>query len=418
MWPENEEEKTMFNLNTLGAAVATAVFLTGAGAGAALAGDAKYAPGVSDTEIRIGNTIPYSGPLSAYGTIGKSMTAYFEKVNAAGGVNGRSIVFMSEDDAYNPSNTLTQTRKLVERDKVFFMYGVLGTPPNKAIREYLNRKKIPQLFSITGLTELGNYEEFPYTMGWLPSFQAEGNIYIQHIIETNPDAKIAILFQNGDYGRDFTKGITDALGEENAGMITAMESFESSDPTVDAQIVSLKATGADTLIIVSTPKFAAQALRKVRQVNWHPTHYVNNVANSIVSVMDPSGAVGNTEQGYITSFYAREPSDPQWADSSAFKDYLAWITEFYPEGEPTDNLNVYGYNLAQALVQILDQMGDDMTREAVIKSVTNLDLELPMLLPGVKVKTSPTDYHPLSQMQLARWDGNGWELFGDIYAAD
>jgi len=408
----------MFKLSTLRAAVASAVFLTGAGAGVAHAGDAKYDPGVTDTEIRIGNTLPYSGPLSAYGTVGKAMSAYFEKINAAGGVNGRSILFMSEDDAYNPNNSLTQTRKLVERDNVFFMYGVLGTPPNLAIREYLNRKKIPHLFSITGLTELGNYEEFPYTMGWLPSFQTEGKIYIQHIIETNPDAKIGILFQNGDYGRDFTKGITDALGEEKANMIIAMESFESSDPTVDAQVVSLKATGADALIIVSTPKFAAQALKKVRQLDWHPTTYLNNVANSIASVMEPSGAVGNTDQSYITTFYERDPSDTQWADSKALKDYMAWITEFYPEGDPNESLNVYGYNLAQVLVQILDQMGDDMTREAVMESVTNLDLELPMLLPGVRVKTGPTDYHPINQMQLARWDGRGWDLFGDVYTAE
>lgn len=378
---------------------------------------ADYGPGASDTEILIGNTIPYSGPLSAYGTIGKAIQAYFEKINDEGGVNGRKIKFSSLDDGYVPTNTLSQTRKLVERDKVFMMISVLGTPPNMAVREYLNRRKVPQLFGVTGQTALGDYENFPYTMGWQPSFQAEANVYVQHLLAENPEAKVAILYQNGDYGKDFLTGLSDALGDKWESTVVAEVSFEPTDPTIDTQMVTLQASGADTLFLIATPKFAAQAIRKADQLDWHPVQYVNNVANSVESVMKPGGAMGNTKDQYVTSFYAREPSDPQWADTAEFKEYLAFMQAYYPDGNATDNLNVYGYSAAQTVVQLISQMGDNLTQENAIAQARSLDFSLPMLLPGIRVKTGETDYFPLNQLQLARWDGKSWKLFGEVFTA-
>lgn len=401
---------------TCGSFSLTAVLLTCALSAPAIAADKKYDPGANDKEVVIGNVMPYSGPLSAYGTIGKAMSAYFEKVNAEGGVNGRSIKFLSLDDGYVPTNSLSQTRRLVERDKVLFMFSVLGTPPNLAVRGYLNQKKVPHLFGLTGQTELGNYREFPYTMGWQPSFQAEAKIYVRHLLENNPSPKIAILFQNGDYGRDFKKGLEDALGEKWKEFVVAEAAFEPTDPTIDTQMVALKSSGADTLFLIATPKFVAQAIRKADQLEWKPTQYVNNVANSVASVMQPAGAVGKT--GYLTSFYARDPSDPQWAETQEYKDWLAWMKAYYPSGSVTENMNVYGYNLAQTLVKLLQQAGDDLTRENVMQQARSLSFDLPMLLPGVRVQTGPTDYFPVQQLQLARWDGNGWKLIGKVYSEE
>lgn len=397
--------------------VLAAAFLALGMRGSATADEKKYDPGASDTEVLIGNTMPYSGPLSAYGTIGKAMAAYFKKVNAEGGVNGRAIRFVSLDDGYVPTNTLSQTRKLVERDKVLLMLSVLGTPPNMAVRGYLNERKIPHLFGLTGQTALGDYQNYPYTMGWQPSFQTEANIYVQHLMGTNPNAKVAILFQNGDYGKDFKKGLADAFGDKWGKMVVAEAAFEPTDPTVDTQIVTLKASGADTLFLVATPKFVAQAIKKAKQLEWNPVQYVNNVANSITSVMTPSGAIGDTSGQYITSFYAREPNDPQWANTKEVKDWQAWMKAHYPDGDITDNMNVYGYNLAQTMVQLLTQMGNDLTRENAMKQARNLDMKLPMLLPGISIKTGAKDYFPLEQLQLARWKGQGWQLFGEVFSA-
>jgi branched-chain amino acid transport system substrate-binding protein len=397
--------------------VLAAAFLALGMRGSAIADEKKYDPGASDTEVLIGNTMPYSGPLSAYGTIGKAMAAYFKKVNAEGGVNGRAIRFVSLDDGYVPTNTLSQTRKLVERDKVLLMLSVLGTPPNMAVRGYLNERKIPHLFGLTGQTALGDYQNYPYTMGWQPSFQTEANIYVQHLMATNPNAKVAILFQNGDYGKDFKKGLADAFGDKWGKMVVAEAAFEPTDPTVDTQIVTLKASGADTLFLVATPKFVAQAIKKAKQLEWNPVQYVNNVANSITSVMTPSGAIGDTSGQYITSFYAREPNDPQWANTKEVKDWQAWMKAHYPDGDITDNMNVYGYNLAQTMVQLLTQMGNDLTRENAMKQARNLDMKLPMLLPGISIKTGAKDYFPLEQLQLARWKGQGWQLFGEVFSA-
>lgn len=406
------------NIGKFGLVAAATVLMSLAGMqGAAFAGEKKYDSGASDTEILIGNTIPYSGPLSAYGTIGKAMTAYFEKVNAEGGVNGRSIRLLSLDDAYVPNNTLSQTRRLVERDKVLLMFGVLGTPPNMAVRGYLNERKIPHLFCLTGQTELGDYKNYPYTMGWQPSFQAEANIYVQHLLKTNPKAKIAILFQNGDYGRDFKKGLSDALGTNRDKMVVAEASFEATDPTVDTQMVSLRASGADTLFIIATPKFAAQALKKAIQLEWKPVQYINNVASSVAAVMKPSGATGATGGQYITSFYSREPGDSQWDNSKEMKEWLAWMKKYYPAGDINDNLNVYAYGLAQTMVRLLTQVGDDLTRENVMKQARQLEMELPMLLPGISIKTGGEDYFPLDQLQLARLDRDSWKLFDEIFRA-
>ena len=395
----------------------TALFasaLTAVSINDALAAD--YGPGVTDSEIKIGNTLPYSGPLSAYGTMGKTMEAYFKKINEEGGVHGRMIELESLDDGYVPTNTLSQVRRLVERDKVFMMVSVLGTPPNMAVREYLNRRKVPHLFGVTGQTALGDHENFPYTMGWQPSFQTEANIYVQHMLQENPDAKVAIIYQNGDYGKDFMTGMAEALGDRWDSVVVAEASFEATDPTIDTQMVTLQASGADTLFVVATPKFAAQAIRKAGQLDWHATQYVNNVANSVTSVMAPSGAVGDTETTYFTSFYSREPGDPQWADSPELLEFAEFMEKYYPEGEVTDNLNVYGYSVAQTVVQLISQMGDDLTQENAIKEVRNLDFTLPMLLPGIQIKTGETDYFPIEQLQLGRWNGESWELFGDVFS--
>ncbi len=396
-------------------AILSAAAIATLSCGAVFAAD--YGPGVSDNEILIGNTMPYSGPLSAYGSLGRTMSAYFDKINADGGINGRKIKMLSVDDGYVPTNTLSQTRKLVERDKVFMMVGVLGTPPNMAVREYLNRKKVPHLFGVTGQTELGNYQAFPYTMGWQPSFQAEANIYVQHMLSENPDAKVAILYQNGDYGKDFMTGIAQALGDKWDDVVVGEASFEPTDPTIDTQMVMLRDSGADTLFLVATPKFVAQAIRKAEQLDWHPAQYVNNVANNVKSVMEPSGAVGNKSTPYYTSFYFRDPSDPKWADSPEVQEFASFMDSYYPDGNIADNYTVYGYSVAQTIEHLLEQMGDDLTRANAMEQSRNLEFSLPMLLPGIQVKTGETDYFPIEQLQLARWNGDSWELFGDIFTS-
>ena len=383
--------------------------------GSLLAGAAwsQATPGVTDKEIRIGNIMPYSGPASAYGTLGKAIGAYFDKVNAEGGVNGRMIKYISLDDGYNPSKTLAQTRRLVESDEVFLIFEVLGTPTNTAIQKYLNDKKVPQLFVATGATKFGDPENFPYTMGWQPSYQTEAKIYARHILETKPNAKIAILYQNDDYGKDYLKGIKDALGDKAKSMVVAEASYEVTDPSIDTQIVTLKSSGADVFFNIATPKFAAQAIKKVAEIGWKPTHYLNSVSNAAGGVMQPAGAQNGV--GILTAFYLRDPGDRQWAETKEFQDWLAWMKKYYPTGDVNNNLNVYGYNVAQTLVHVLKQAGNSLTRENVMKQAANLDLPLPMLLPGVRIKTSPKDYFPIEQMQMARWDGKEWVLFGKVY---
>jgi branched-chain amino acid transport system substrate-binding protein len=369
-------------------------------------------PGVSDSEIKLGQTMPFSGPASAYSTIAKAEMAYFAMINDAGGINGRKITLLSLDDGYSPSKTVEQTRRLVEQENVLLDFNPLGTAANTAIQKYLNERKVPQLFVATGATKWGDPEHFPWTMGYAPTYQAEGRIFARYILEHVPDARIAVLYQNDDYGKDYLKGLKDGLGSKAASLIVKEATYEVTDPTVDSQIVSLQASGANVFYDVSGPKFAAQAIRKVYDIGWRPLHLLNSVSGSVGAVLQPAGF--ERAEGIITATYLKDPTDPQWQQDPAYKDWLAWMRRYYPEGDLTDAANVYGYNLAMTMVQVLKQCGGDVTRENVMRQAAHLDFELPMLLPGVKVSTSPTQYYPIREMQLARFNGKIYERFGEV----
>ena len=380
--------------------------------GSALA-QKKYDTGASDKEIIVGNINPYSGPASAYGSIGKSIGAYFDKINAEGGINGRKIKYISVDDGYNPAKTVEQARKLVEQDEVFLLFQPLGTPPNSAIHKYMNDKKVPQLFVATGATKWNDPKGFPWTMGWQPNYQSEGKIYATHLLETKPNAKIAILYQNDDYGKDYLKGFEDGLGEKGRALIVSKLTYEVTDPTVDSQMVSLKSSGADTFFNITTPKFAAQAIKKAAEIGWKPTHYLNSVSASVGTVLIPAGLENSV--GIITAQYIKDPTDPQWQKGPEWDDWLSWMKKYQPSADVKDAQTVYGYTVAQGLVQVLKQCGDNLTRENVMKQAASLDMTLPMLLPGVNVKTSADDFYPIEREQLARFNGKTWELFGKVY---
>jgi branched-chain amino acid transport system substrate-binding protein len=391
--------------------VVLAVSLT-VGSSATLA-EKTYGPGASDTEIKIGQTMPYSGPLSSNGTIGRVEAAYFTKINEEGGINGRKINLISLDDGYSPPRTVEQIRRLVEQEEVLFTFQTLGTPPNTAIQKYMNAKKVPQLFVATGATKWGDPEHYPWTMGWQPTYQHEGQIYAKYLLKNKPNAKVGILYQNDDYGKDYLKGFKDGLGDKAASMIVAQVSYEVTDPSVDTQIVTLQASGADTFFNITTPKFAAQAIRKSYDIGWKPLHFLNTVSTSVAATLQPAGLEKSV--GLISINYYRDPTDPAWKDDKAVKDYFAFMKKYYPDGNPIDNLNSYGYSAAQTLVQVLKQCGDDLTRENVMRQAANLkDLELPMLLPGIKINTSPTDFYPIEQVQLTRFDGKTWVRFGEL----
>jgi branched-chain amino acid transport system substrate-binding protein len=377
----------------------------------------KYDTGASDAEIKIGNIMPYSGPASAYGVIGRTETAYFNKINAEGGINGRKINFISYDDAYSPPKTVEQARKLVESDEVLMIFNSLGTPPNSAIQKYMNQKKVPQLFVATGATKWNDPDNYPWTMGWQPNYQSESRIYAKYILKNYPNGKIAILFQNDDYGKDYVKGLKDGLGAKAASMIVAEESYETTEPTIDTHIVTLKASGADIFFNVTTPKFAAQAIRKAAEIEWKPVHFLNNVSASIGSVIKPAGF--DASQGIISSAYLKDPTDPQWKDDAGMKGWNAFLDKYYPDANRADLSVMYGYTVAQGLVYVLKNCGNDLTRANVMKQAASIrDLELPGLLPGVKVNTSATDFAPLSQLQLMRLKGETWERFGDVISSD
>ena len=377
----------------------------------------KYDTGASDTEIKIGNIMPYSGPASAYGVIGKTEQAYFNKINAEGGINGRKINFISYDDAYSPPKTVEQARKLVESDEVLLIFNSLGTPPNSAIHKYMNQKKVPQLFVATGATKWNDPKDFPWTMGWQPNYQSEGQIYAKYILKNYPNGKIAILFQNDDYGKDYVKGLKDGLGAKAASMIVIEDSYEVSEPTIDTHIVKLKATGADIFFNVTTPKFAAQAIKKNMEIGWKPVHFLNNVSASIGTVMKPAGFENG--QGIISSQYLKDPTDAQWKDDAGMKAWNEFLDKYYPEANRADASVMYGYTVAQGLVHVLKQCGDDLTRANVMKQAASIrDLELGGLLPGVKVNTSPTDFAPISQLQLIVFKGETWERFGEVMSGD
>ncbi len=373
----------------------------------------KYDPGASDTEIKIGSTNPYSGPASAYGTIGRAEAAYFKMINDQGGVNGRKIRFISLDDGYSPPRTVEQVRKLVEQEQVLFLAGTLGTPPNSAIHKYVNVKGIPHIFVNTGATKWGDPKNFPWTMGFNLNYQSEGHIYSNYILENKPNAKIAILYQNDDYGKDYVKGLKDGLGDKASAMIVAEASYEVTDPTIDSQIVTLKASGADTFYNVTTPKFAAQAIRKVYDMGWKPLHILNNVSNSVGSVMIPAGL--DKSVGLISAAYIKDPVDPHWKNDAEFKAYSEWFGKYYPEGDIKDIFNVSGYLIAQGVVHVLKACGDDLSRENVMKQMASIkDLQVPMMLPGIKWNTSPDDFFLIQSAQLARFDGKEWARFGKI----
>jgi branched-chain amino acid transport system substrate-binding protein len=387
-----------------------------AGAMLGIAGSAvaqkKYDPGVSDTEIKVGQTMPYSGPASAYGTIGRAEVAYFQMINEQGGINGRKITLISLDDGYSPPRTVEQIRRLVEQDEVLAIFQSLGTPSNTAIQKYLNAKRVPQLFAATGATKWGDPQNFPWTIGWQPSYQAEGHIYAKYVLQNKPNARIAVLYQNDDYGKDYVHGLRDGLGAK-ASLIIKEASYEVTDASIDSQIVTLQGSGADTFFIFATPKFAAQAIRKRYDVGWNALTFLNNVSQSVGSVLQPAGLEKSI--GLVTASYLKDPTDPQWQKDKGFRDWVEWMKRYYPDGDLTDIFNGYGYSAAQTLVQVLKQCGDELTRENVMKQAASLkNLELPMALPGIKINTSATDFYPLEQLQLARFDGKRWVLFGEL----
>jgi branched-chain amino acid transport system substrate-binding protein len=377
----------------------------------------KYDIGASDTEIKIGNIMPYSGPASAYGVIGKTEEAYFRKINAEGGINGRKIIFISYDDAYSPPKTVEQARKLVESDEVLLIFNSLGTPPNSAIQKYMNSKKVPQLFVATGATKWNDPKEFPWTMGWQPNYQSESQIYAKYMLKNHPNAKIAVLYQNDDYGKDYLKGFKDGLGAKGTAMIAIEESYEVSEPTIDSHIVKMKSTGADVFFNITTPKFAAQAIKKNAEIGWKPLHFLNNVSANIGSVLKPAGF--ENAQGIISSQYFKDPSDPQWKNDPSMKAWNEFLDKYYPEANRADASVMYAYIVSQGLVHVLKACGDDLTRANIMKQAASMkDFEPGGLLPGVKVNTSPTDFAPLSQLQLERFKGETWELFGDVISGD
>jgi branched-chain amino acid transport system substrate-binding protein len=377
----------------------------------------KYDVGATDTEIKIGNIMPYSGPASAYGVIGKTEQAYFNKINAEGGINGRKINFISYDDGYSPPKTVEQARKLVESDEVLFIFNSLGTPPNSAIQKYMNMKKVPQLFVATGATKWNDPREYPWTMGWQPSYQSEARIYAKYILKEKPDAKIAVLYQNDDYGKDYLKGLKDGLGAKAASMIVAEDSYETTEPTIDSHIVKLKASGANVFFDVTTPKFAAQAIKELADIEWKPLHFLNNVSASIGSVIQPAGM--ERAQGIISSAYLKDTSDPQWKNDAGMKAFDTFLLKYFPDGNRIDASVMYGYTVAQGLVYVLKNCGDDLTRANIMKQAASIhDLKLDGLLPGITVNTSATDFAPISQLQLMKFEGQRWDLFGDIISGD
>jgi branched-chain amino acid transport system substrate-binding protein len=378
---------------------------------------AADAPGITATEIKIGQTMPYSGPASAYGTIGKAEAAYFKMINEQGGINGRKINLISLDDGYSPPKAVEQIRRLVEQEGVAFTFNTLGTPSNTAIQKYMNEKKVPQLFVATGASKWGDPEHFHWTIGWQPDYRTEARIYAKYILKNKPDAKIAILYQNDDFGKDYIIGLKEGLGAKAAGMIVKEASYETSDTTIDTQVVTLQGSGADTLLSAATPKFAAQDIRKVYDIGWKPLHLMTNVAISVASVLEPAGP--EKAVGMISAAYGKDPTDPNFKDDPGMKQWRDFMTKYYPEGDQNDASNVYGFGAGMTLVQVLKQCGDDLSRDNIMKQAANLkNFELPTALPGIKLNTGPNDYYPIKQMQLEKWDGKTWVLFGDVISGE
>jgi branched-chain amino acid transport system substrate-binding protein len=376
----------------------------------------KYDPGATDTEIKIGNIMPYSGPASAYATIGRTEKAYFDKLNAEGGINGRKINFISYDDAYSPPKAVEQARKLVESDEVLLVFNPLGTASNSAIQKYMNAKKVPQLFVSSGAAKWNDPKNFPWTMGWQPSYQVEGRIYAKYILENYPGKKIGILYQNDDFGKDYVIGLHEGLGDQASKLIAMEASFETSSPTVDSQVVQLKDANVDIFMNIATPKFAAQAIKKIGEMGWHPVQFLTNVSGSIGSVLKPAGY--ENDQGILSTAYLKDPKDPEWQKEPAMVEWRAFMTKWFPDGDQEDANTVFGYGVAKGVEQVLRQCGDDLTRENVMKQAANLNFELGVYLPGTKIKTSPTDFAPIEQLQMQRFKGESWERFGPILSGE
>ena len=377
----------------------------------------KYDPGASDTEIKIGQTVPFSGPASAYATIGKTQAAYFKMINDQGGINGRKLNLIQYDDAYSPPKTVEQVRKLVESDEVLLTFQLVGTPPNAAVQKYLNQKKVPQLFAATGASRFTDPKNYPWTMGFNPNYQSEGRIYGKYILANYPNAKIGVLFQNDDLGRDYVTGLKAALGDKAKTMIVAETSYELTDPTIDSQIVKIKSAGADLLYDASTPKFAAQAIKKVADLGWKPVHILDINATSVGAVMKPAGL--ENSKGVISTNYGKDPLDPAWKDDPGMKKYFDFMAKYYPEGDKDSSFNTYGYSTAQLMVHVLKECGDNLTRDNVMKQATSLkNVQLDLSLPGIVGSTSPTDYRVNKQLQMMKFDGERWQLFGPIIVDD
>ncbi len=393
--------------------VALAVLALTLAGGGPVAAQHKYGPGVSDTEIKIGNTAPFSGPASAYSAATISELAYFKMLNETqGGVNGRKITMISLDDGYSPPKTLEQMRRLVESEGVLLIFNPVGTPTNSAVHKYLNQRQVPHLFVGSGATKFNDPEHFPWTMSWTPHYASEGKIYARYVLKTKPDARIAILSQNDDLGRDYVGGFKEALGDQAARMVVAETTYEVTDPTVDSQIVSLKGSGADVFFNVATPKFSAQAIRRAYDIDWHPLQFVVSIGSSIVGAIRPAGF--ERAKGLISAAYQKDANDPQWRNDPALQAWNAWMDKYNPQVDKSDLYAVYGYNNGYALAELLRQCGDDLPRENVIKQAAHLDMAPPLLLPGIRLQTSPTDFRPIKHMRLVRFDGERWVLFGDV----
>jgi branched-chain amino acid transport system substrate-binding protein len=375
----------------------------------------QYDPGASDTEIKIGTTTPFSGPASAYSAGATSIAAYFAMINEQGGVNGRKLNFISLDDAYSPPKTVEQIRRLIESDEVMFLVNPVGTAPNMAVVKYINQKKVPHLFVGSGATVFNDPEHYPWTLGWTPHYTSEAQIYAKYILSVKPDAKIGILAQNDDLGRDYTLGFKHGLGDRAASMIVSYQTYNTSDPTVDSQVVSLKTAGADVLVIFSVPKFAAQAIRKAYDLDWHPQEFVSSVGSSIAGAIRPAGF--EAAKGIITAAYQKDPADPEWRDDPAMKDWNVWMDKYNPHVDKSDYYAPYGYDIGYAVVQLLKQCGDNLTRANLMEKASHMDMELPLLLPGIRLKTTPSDHRPIQQVRLVRFDGQRYVLFTDVLAS-
>ena len=395
----------------LGAALALV-----ATSGSAALAQKKYDTGASDTEIKIGNIMPYSGPASAYGIIGRTEAAYFKKINDAGGINGRKINFISYDDAYSPPKAVEQARKLVESDEVLLIFNSLGTPSNSAIQKYMNAKKVPQLFVSTGAAKWNDPKNFPWTMGWQPSYQVEARIYAKYILQKYPGKTIGVLYQNDDFGKDYLIGLHDGLGDQAKKLIIVESSYETSSPTVDSQIVQIKGANPDIFVNIATPKFAAQAIKKAAELDWHPVHFLTNVSVSIGGVMKPAGY--EASQDILSTQYLKDPADHEWKSDPAMNEWRAFMTKWYPEGDQNDASTVFGYGVAKGLEQVLRQCGDNLTRENLMKQAASLNFEIGIYLPGTRIKTGPDDYAPIEQLQMMRFKGESWERFGPIMSGE